>query len=76
MGGSARLDGGNATTVEFAAIVAALPTAHPVMSPDLTGELVHLPLEGLCDQLRDRRVEGRPSDDVAPVAVRQAGARA
>ncbi|TYP90453.1 SpoIIE family protein phosphatase [Blastococcus xanthinilyticus] len=33
-------------------------------------ELAHLPLDELCDQLLDRLVEGRPTDDVALVAVR------
>jgi serine phosphatase RsbU (regulator of sigma subunit) len=41
----------------------------------LAAELVHLPLEELCDQLLDRLVDGRPSDDVALVAVRHEGAR-
>jgi PAS domain S-box-containing protein len=38
-------------------------------------ELVHLPLEELCDRLLDRLVDGRPSDDVALVAVRPGGVR-
>ena len=42
----------------------------------LAAELVHLPLDELCDQLLDRLVDGRPSDDVALVAVRHEGARA
>lgn len=42
----------------------------------LAAELVHLPLEELCDQLLDRLVDGRPADDVALVAVRTGGARA
>ena len=33
-------------------------------------ELAHLPLDELCDQLLDRLVDGRPTDDVALVAVR------
>ena len=36
----------------------------------LATELAHLPLDDLCDQLLDRLVDGRPSDDVALVAVR------
>jgi PAS domain S-box-containing protein len=36
----------------------------------LAVELAHLPLEELCDQLLDRLVDGRPTDDVALVAVR------
>ncbi|RBY81084.1 hypothetical protein DQ239_00165 [Blastococcus sp. TF02-09] len=39
----------------------------------LAAELVGLPLEELCDQLLDRLVDGRPSDDVALVAVRTRG---
>jgi PAS domain S-box-containing protein len=42
----------------------------------LAAELVHLPLDELCDQLLDRLVDGRPSDDVALVAVRHEWARA
>ncbi|OMQ15715.1 hypothetical protein A7K94_0207595 [Modestobacter sp. VKM Ac-2676] len=36
----------------------------------LAVELAHLPLDELCDQLLDRLVDGRPTDDVALVAVR------
>ena len=42
----------------------------------LAAELVHLPLDELCDQLLDRLVDGHPSDDVALVVLRQEGARA
>ncbi|MBJ7453305.1 MAG: SpoIIE family protein phosphatase, partial [Blastococcus sp.] len=42
----------------------------------LAAELVHLPLEELCDQLLDRLVDGRPSDDVALAAVRHEEAMA
>lgn len=38
-------------------------------------ELAPLPLEELCDQLLERLVQGRPSDDVALVAVRLYPAR-
>ena len=41
----------------------------------LATELAHLPLEEFCDQLLDGLVDGRPSDDVALVAVRHEGAR-
>jgi serine phosphatase RsbU (regulator of sigma subunit) len=41
----------------------------------LAADLAHLPLEELCDQLLDGLVDGRPSDDVALVAVRHEGAR-
>ncbi len=36
----------------------------------LATELAHLPLEELCDQVLDGLVDGRPTDDVALVAVR------
>ena len=88
MGVSARVDDGAVATVEdFAAVFAALPTAYLVERPGsdldagvdrldrLAAELVHLPLEELCDQLVARLVDGHPSDDVALVAVRQEGAR-
>ena len=36
----------------------------------LAAELVHLPLEKLCDQLLEQLVDGHPADGVALVAVR------
>ncbi|MCZ2836909.1 SpoIIE family protein phosphatase [Modestobacter sp. VKM Ac-2985] len=36
----------------------------------LAGELAHLPLDELCDQLLGQLVDDRPADDVALVAVR------
>jgi len=36
----------------------------------LATELVHLPLEELCDRVLERLVDGHPADDVALVAVR------
>ena len=77
MGGPGRADGGDVVSAEeYAAIVAALRTAHLVMSPDLAIVEVHLPLDELCDQLLHRLVDGRHSDDVAHVAVRHEGVRA
>ena len=36
----------------------------------LAAELVHLPLEELCDQVLEQLVDGHPADDVALLAVR------
>jgi PAS domain-containing protein len=53
-----------------------MPDHMPLFRYEVLDQMVHLPLEELCDQLLDRLVDGRPADDVALVAVRHEGARA